>query len=115
MRGFGVEPISLTASDTQRPSVCVRVDSVELGCVVRRLRQARRLTIEDLALRADLHPTYLSGIERGVRNPTWSKLSDLALALCVPLSALTRDAEREARVMRIAQSVERSLAERGNV
>jgi transcriptional regulator with XRE-family HTH domain len=107
--------VSLTTPDTQRSSVCVRVDSAELGCVVRRLRRARRLSIEDLAHAADMHPTYLSGIERGVRNPTWGKLSDLALALRVPLSSLTRDAEREARVMRIAQSFERSLAERSDL
>jgi len=104
----------LTITGTQRPSVCVRVDASELGRVLRRLRRARRLSIEDLAHAADMHPTYLSGIERGARNPTWGKLSDLALALGVPLSSLTREAEREARVMRIARSVERSLIERGD-
>jgi transcriptional regulator with XRE-family HTH domain len=103
-----------TALHSQPADMCVRVDAAELGHVLRRLRRARRLTIEDLAHAADMHPTYLSGIERGVRNPTWSKLSDLALALGVPLSTLTRDAEREARVMRIARSVERSLTGRGD-
>ena len=39
------------------------------------------MTIEDLAYDADIHPTYLSGIERGVRNPTWSKLNGIAYAL----------------------------------
>lgn len=103
-----------TVMHRQSADVCVRVDAAELGHVLRRLRRARRLTIEDLAHAADIHPTYLSGIERGERNPTWSKLSDLALALGVPLSALTRDAEQEARIMRIAQSVERSLADGGD-
>lgn len=100
----------MTVTDTRRSNVCVRVDPAELGRVLRRLRKARRLSIEDLALRADLHPTYVSSIERGERNPSCGKLSDLALALGVPLSALMQDAELEARVMRIAQSVERSLA-----
>jgi transcriptional regulator with XRE-family HTH domain len=81
---------------------------------LRRLRRARDLSIEDLALRADLHPTYVSSIERGERNPSCGKLSDLALALGVPLSALMQDAELEARVMRLAQSIERSLTERGD-
>jgi transcriptional regulator with XRE-family HTH domain len=98
----------------QRPGDCVRVDPAELGRVLRRLRRARRLSIEDLALRADLHPTYISSIERGKRNPSCGKLSDLALALGVPLSALMQDAEREARVMRIAQSIERSIANAGD-
>jgi transcriptional regulator with XRE-family HTH domain len=103
---------SMTVTDMGRSSVCVRVDPAELGRVLRRLRKARRLSIEDLALRADLHPTYVSSIERGERNPSCGKLSDLALALGVPFSALMQDAEQEARVMRIAQSVERSLTER---
>jgi transcriptional regulator with XRE-family HTH domain len=107
--------VSLTVPETQRSSVCVRVDSAELGRVLRRLRRARHLSIEDLALRADLHPTYVSSIERGERNPSCGKLSDLALALGVPLSTLMQDAEREARVMRLAQSVERSMAERAGV
>ncbi len=66
---------------------------VDLGVAIRRLRRARRLTIEDLAFAADIHPTYLSGIERGIRNPTWDKLAALAHALDVPVSALARDAE----------------------
>lgn len=101
--------VSSTSSDTRRPGVCVRVDPDELGRVLRRLRRARRLSIEDLAQRADLHPTYISSIERGERNPSCGKLSDLALALGVPLSALIQDAEQEARVMRIAHSIERSI------
>jgi len=106
---------SMTVTDTRRSSVCVRVDPAELGRVLRRLRRARDLSIEDLALRADLHPTYVSSIERGERNPSCGKLSDLALALGVPLSALMQDAERETRVIRIAESVERSLTESGDV
>ena len=38
------------------------------GLAVRREREAKGLTQERLAERADLDPTYISGIERGVRN-----------------------------------------------
>jgi transcriptional regulator with XRE-family HTH domain len=55
----------------------------DFGRAVRRLRRARRLTIEALAHGADMHPTYLSGIGRGVRNPTWVKVCALADALGV--------------------------------
>jgi transcriptional regulator with XRE-family HTH domain len=41
-----------------------------------------------------MHPTYLSGIERGVRNPTWWKLCGLATALDIPVSAIVLDAEK---------------------
>jgi transcriptional regulator with XRE-family HTH domain len=66
-----------------------------LGRAIRRLRKARRLTIEALAYAADLHPTYLSGIERGVRNPTWSKLCALAETLGVPISTIAGEAEHD--------------------
>lgn len=66
-----------------------------LGRAIRRMRKQRNLSIEALALNAGLHPTYLSGIERGVRNPTWTKLGDLAGALGVDVSMLAAEAERE--------------------
>lgn len=70
----------------------------DLGQAIRRLRRARKLTIETLAFAADMHPTYLSGIERGVRNPTWTKLCGLAEGLGVTMSQLTREAEDEREV-----------------
>lgn len=45
-----------------------------------------------------MHPTYLSGIERGVRNPTWDKITSLARALEVSVAALVRDAEVQAQL-----------------
>jgi transcriptional regulator with XRE-family HTH domain len=70
--------------------------NVQLGKGVRRLRLARRLTIETLAGEARMHPTYLSAIERGLRNPTWTKLCQLAEALDITISTLARIAEAEA-------------------
>jgi transcriptional regulator with XRE-family HTH domain len=81
--------------------------NAELGVVIRRLRRARHLTIEGLAHDAGMHPTYLSGIERGVRNPSWDKLAGLCQALDVPIIEMVRDAEDEARLaarMRVARS-----------
>lgn len=75
------------------PAAHVTPTNAALGVAIRLLRRARKLTIEDLAHAADMHPTYLSGIERGVRNPTWEKLTALARALDIPVSALARDAE----------------------
>lgn len=79
------------------------VSAADLGCAVRRLRRARRVTIEGLAFASDMHPTYLSGIERGVRNPTWQKVCDLAAALGVPVSQLVREAEAEGEIARVAR------------
>ncbi|HST54529.1 MAG TPA: helix-turn-helix transcriptional regulator [Solirubrobacteraceae bacterium] len=73
----------------------------QLGYSVRRLRQARHLTIDTLAETAQMHPTYLSGIERGERNPTWTKLCNLADALDVSVSTIVAVAESRSR--RVAQ------------
>jgi transcriptional regulator with XRE-family HTH domain len=102
-------------SSSDRPGVSDAVpNNAELGRAIRRLRRGRRLTIEELAHASDLHPTYLSGIERGVRNPTWSKLAGLARGLEVSVAEIVHDAEAEARLaarMRAARS-ELGLPER---
>ncbi len=41
-----------------------------------------------LAEAAGLHPTYISDIERGARNPSWKALVQLCAGLGVPTSAL---------------------------
>ena len=52
-----------------------------LGQSIRRRREARELTQEKLAERASLDPTYISGIERGLRNPGIKNVARLARAL----------------------------------
>ena len=48
---------------------------------LKRIREERGYSQEDLAFRADLHRTYVSGVERGVRNPTIVIVQKLAEAL----------------------------------
>jgi transcriptional regulator with XRE-family HTH domain len=43
---------------------------------------------EELAERADMHRTYVTGIELGARNPTLKSIDKLAKALGVPTAAL---------------------------
>jgi transcriptional regulator with XRE-family HTH domain len=52
-----------------------------VGSNVRRLRQQRGLTQEQLAHDAQLDLTYVGGIERGRRNPSVIVLARLADAL----------------------------------
>jgi transcriptional regulator with XRE-family HTH domain len=57
----------------------------------RNLRRARRLkdvSQEELALRADLSRTYVSEVERGVRNVSIDNMGLLSQALGVPLRDL---------------------------
>lgn len=65
-----------------------------LGLAVRELRGTRGLSQEDLAQTSGLHPTYISGIERGLRNPTWLSLGRICEALGVKMSELAALAER---------------------
>jgi transcriptional regulator with XRE-family HTH domain len=82
----------------------------DLGQAVRRLRRARHLSIEDLAFAARMHPTYLSGIERGVRNPSWAKLCGLADALAIPLPRIMQAVEEEAQVAQAVREARARLA-----
>ena len=52
-----------------------------LGRNVRQRREARELTQEKLAEKSGLDPTYISGIERGLRNPGIKNVARLAKAL----------------------------------
>jgi transcriptional regulator with XRE-family HTH domain len=62
----------------------------QVGLNVRRLREARRLSQEELAFEAELHRTYISGVERGVRNPTVTVVAKIAEALGVGPDQLLR-------------------------
>lgn len=69
---------------------------IAFGQAVRRAREARGMSQEDLGFEAELDRTYVSGIERGVRNPTVKSIFRFAKALGVPPSVLMRRAERGA-------------------
>ena len=61
-----------------------------LGLNVRRRREARELTQEKLAEKAGLDPTYISDIERGLRNPGIKNVAKLAKALGLSTSELCK-------------------------
>ncbi len=67
-------------------------DSVlaKLGLNVRKRREAREFTQETLAERAGLDPTYISGIERGLRNPGIKNVARLAKALSLTTAELCK-------------------------
>jgi transcriptional regulator with XRE-family HTH domain len=53
-----------------------------------KLRQERGWSQEEFADEANLHRTYVSGVERAIRNPTVLVLERMAKALKVAASAL---------------------------
>ena len=63
----------------------------QFGRILRGLRDARKLTQEELAYRAGIDVTYLSDLERGKWNASLAVLVDLARALAVHPSELLKD------------------------
>lgn len=61
------------------------------GARVRKLREARGLSQEAFAFASDIDRTYVSGVERGVRNPTITVAEKFAKGLGVPLETLFAD------------------------
>ena len=57
------------------------------------MREERGFSQEGFALEAGVHRTYVGGIERGERNPSFSSLLRLAAVLEVPPSVIIRAAE----------------------
>ncbi len=62
---------------------------IRFGENVRQQREEREWTQEQLAEKADLDQTFISGIERGSRNPTIITVNKLARALKITVSELT--------------------------
>jgi transcriptional regulator with XRE-family HTH domain len=69
---------------------------LQVGLNVRTIRMEKGWSQEELAFRSELHRTYLSGVERGVRNPTVLVLERLADTLGVPAADLLRAAPSRA-------------------
>jgi transcriptional regulator with XRE-family HTH domain len=59
-----------------------------VGFNLQRLRREKGLSQEELADRAQIHQTYLSGVERGRRNPTIVVLQRIAKALDADITDL---------------------------
>lgn len=58
---------------------------------MRRIRLEKKLTQEKVAEAADLHPNYVSSVERGERNISICNIERIALALGVGMTDLVAD------------------------
>ncbi len=63
----------------------------KFGQRIRELRKERGLSQEGLAELSSLDRTYISGIERGLRNVALRNIEALALALGISISDLFED------------------------
>lgn len=65
-----------------------RLDRVEIGLKIKRLRQAQDMTVQELAKKAEVSPGYLSEVERGLSAISVDKLSQIAQGLGIGANAL---------------------------
>ena len=63
----------------------------QVGLNLKRIRKERGWSQEELAFESGLHRTYISGIERGARNPTVMILARIAETLSVSVSELVKE------------------------
>ena len=64
--------------------------SIKFGKSVREIRLSKKMSQGDLAKILGVHPTYISGIERGVRNMALKNIEKLANALGVSIEKLIK-------------------------
>lgn len=69
-----------------------------LGKEIARLRKRIGLSQEELGFRAEVHRTYISQLERGLKSPTLSMMLKLSRALKASASKPLRGNSREAIV-----------------
>jgi two-component system response regulator len=69
-----------------------------LGMAIKTKRTSLRISQEELAHRAGLHRTYVSDLERGVRNPSMDSIEKLARALQLSVSTLFERARTDNEV-----------------
>ena len=67
-----------------------------IGMVLRELREEQGLSQEQLGFKADLHRTYVSQLERGLKSPSLKTLDKLAGVLGLKTSEVVALAEEEA-------------------
>lgn len=67
---------------------------MRIGLNVQRLRRAKGFSQEELAAHAEVHQTYLSGVERGKRNPSALVLDRIAKALGADIEDLVKKRRR---------------------
>jgi transcriptional regulator with XRE-family HTH domain len=65
-----------------------------LGQAIERSRKKAELSQEGLCARTGLYPTHVSGLERGLRNPTYQTLLQIAAGLDTTVGKLTALADK---------------------
>ncbi len=65
------------------------------GKILRQVRQEKRLSQEQLAFKAELHRTYISQLERGIKSPSLLTIYKICTSLGISVSYLVGLLEKE--------------------
>lgn len=76
------------------------VSELQLGTRIRALRQARHLTLRDVAERAGVTESFLSQVERDVTSPSIATVQRIARALDLSIGQLFAEDHETGRVVR---------------
>jgi transcriptional regulator with XRE-family HTH domain len=68
---------------------------VLLGNEIARLRKRIGISQEELGFRAEVHRTYISQLERGLKSPTLKMILRLSVVLKAPASKMVATVERQ--------------------
>jgi transcriptional regulator with XRE-family HTH domain len=68
---------------------------LNIGIAIKQCRDARGLTLQQLAINSGLTKSYLSRVENGQRDPTILTLESIANALHIPVNLIILLAEDE--------------------
>jgi transcriptional regulator with XRE-family HTH domain len=76
------------------------IEELQLGATIRTLRQARHLTLRDVAERAGVTESFLSQVERDVASPSIATVHRIARALDLSIAQLFANDGDTGRVVR---------------
>lgn len=71
-------------------------DNIQMlfGCTIRKFRTERQISQETFADMCGLHRTYISDIERGLRNVSLENIDKMAKALNIKISDIFKELEK---------------------
>lgn len=81
----------LNADKSHRFRRCTPKYTPDVGVTIYKTRKQEGLSIENFALRCDIHPSYVGHIERGMQNPTLSTLERISQGLGISMDDLFKD------------------------
>jgi transcriptional regulator with XRE-family HTH domain len=82
VRAFNIRSFDLNAES------CLKTN---LGLTIKHEREVLGISQGELAKRSGLHRTYVSGLERGARNPSIDSVEKIAQALRISVAKLFQD------------------------